>query len=691
MKTIENHGCGIAINALTNSNLTIAENGTLESSQGSSCPAKWTLSPLPNALSSSRFNPLSLVYDDSLHILWAVVGFQIAAFGNQSLYSIQIDSQGGLLAPPMAINASYGRSAGSCNLSASAACHGCARCMDEASYDCGSTPSIRCTKCRSCLSNQFQAIPCSNLEDTQCQNCSNCSSDSIVASACSKYSDTQCKTNQILAFYQSIVGGSGTLSLKVMIAYLSAQGLYAYIPAVENLAAANGEISVSEFSIFAQYWWFGKNVTKQCTCPAGRYALYNCSDAHHNTTCNVCSECTSGQYEAAPCATASDTVCNTCSECEPDFFESQPCSNDSDVTCTACTVCGLGKYVVTPCYNDTDSVCDISRPSEVVFSVVMPQSKAQFEEDQDAYIVSMGETLFKEEAMASSPHYNSWTEEEKFIYYNKSVHVTSVQEVTLRRRLLAVGCDVGTAVSVGGDSAAADVTHLVSAGDFMSELNSNLESNGLPAADGVSKPTVVAILPVTTPPPSASSKSFPTATVVGSAVGGVAFLGLVGISSVLLLRSRAGVSVNKNANMNSKANAEMVLLDLKGNLTDSDDANRIDGQMEITGEKANDWANQAHLNDPRELLSHQQSSSELRNDRMEPSDTHPGDMWSALMCTHVSEHEPEHAQKQQENSWLQTPLEGLQSVAAWLTSTISSVLPSKEEHHKNQEEIAAAL
>ena len=84
---------------------------------GSTCPANWTTYPLPFFLSKSRFDSVSLVYDEALHMLWAILRFGTSA--NQTLFLVSLSVYGGLLAPPMAINASYVGNTKSCNLSTS--------------------------------------------------------------------------------------------------------------------------------------------------------------------------------------------------------------------------------------------------------------------------------------------------------------------------------------------------------------------------------------------------------------------------------------------------------------------------------------------------------------------------------------------------------------------------------------------
>ena len=636
---------------------------------GSTCPANWTTYPLPFFLSKSRFDSVSLVYDEALHMLWAILRFGTSA--NQTLFLVSLSVYGGLLAPPMAINASYVGNTKSCNLSTST-CQGCSRCIDEISYNCGSSRPIRCSKCLSCASNQYQSVTCSNQNDTECRNCSTCSAESVISSACSKLTNTQCKLNQVLIFYQMIVGGDGDLTIEAMIAYLSEQGLSTFIPAVENFDKnMDAEISVSEFSNFEQYWWFGKDVTSLCTCSEGRFARYNCSETHHNASCEICSSCTAGRFEAVACGRTVDTTCSLCSQCESGFFTFQSCSNESDVVCSACTICTKGRYALEPCTNVTDTICDVSKPSEVVFSVVMPQSEAQFEEDENGYIVSMGETLFKKATMETFPNYDTWTEEEKFVYYNKSVHVTSIQAVTVRRRLLATGCNVGTAILVEGDGAAADVKGLVTSGNFLSILNSNLESNGLPAAQGVSAPQVEVLNAVTTPAPSTLSNSFPAAIVIGSAVGGLTLLLLIGISAVFLLRPRY-VSIDaKDQKVGAKA--EVVF-----EVGEEIQRQNKDGLTMSEG-----YGQHAQLIDCEELLASLQDpnvrfSDEIERQHDENEDKE--DLWEGVLCNNNVMQYQRSLEAEPEEGWFLQPLvQGFAAIASWFTPA----LLKEQEHPKD--------
>jgi hypothetical protein len=173
-------------------------------------------------------------------------------------------------------------------------------------------------------------------------------------------------------------------------------------------------------------------------------------------------------------------------------------------------------------------------PSEtIVIVVTLPMTKTEFFAIEDKYIVSVATTAN---------------------VIRENVKVISIDEISTRsfrmilgRVLLATSVHVQTSVLVGaGQQTLTDI-------NFQSELNRNLNKNGIPSGSLVVQYKKVASVDITTPAPdlvclggtvaegmtrSAAASNFPVGAVIGGSVGFAVLLGITVLAFVCRKRLR---------------------------------------------------------------------------------------------------------------------------------------------------------
>jgi hypothetical protein len=86
----------------------------------------------------------------------------------------------------------------------------------------------------------------------------------------------------------------------------------------------------------------------------------------HDTTCQDCTICTSGQYQNTECSLTKDRHCLACTSCSAGKYEHSPCGKlERDRKCYSCNACSIGTIELSACTTEHDTVCQtvIGKPS----------------------------------------------------------------------------------------------------------------------------------------------------------------------------------------------------------------------------------------------------------------------------------------------------------------------------------------
>jgi hypothetical protein len=86
----------------------------------------------------------------------------------------------------------------------------------------------------------------------------------------------------------------------------------------------------------------------------------------HDTTCQDCTICTSGQYQNTECSLTKDRHCLACTSCSAGKYQHSPCGKlERDRKCYSCNACSIGTIELSACTTEYDTVCQtvIGKPS----------------------------------------------------------------------------------------------------------------------------------------------------------------------------------------------------------------------------------------------------------------------------------------------------------------------------------------
>ena len=381
--------------------------------------------------------------------------------------------------------------------------------------NCSSDHNASCIICSECAEGQFVSKNCTSFHDTTCNLCSTCPAKVFYLSNCSYFTDAKCASSIIQSVFNNITLNKDSLTVGAMESFLVSQGLSWYI-GYTGLDTYSSDycIDIDMFTeMFQNFWWFGKDVANKCLCNTYQFQEDICSETVRSVKCAACRECSAGlEYMAVQCTQFSNSECSNCSSCEVGKFKLRSCGLHNDSVCSVCTPCNNGEYSVASCEGNLDNVCaicsvcdkdqyyfknctllsntlcDVLAPALVEFTVVLPETKDEFQDQTEEYIVAIGETIFEETLVQTVPLYASWSFEEKYSYYSDLISVGSVTQGSSRRRsLLAIFIDVVTVVSVKGPKQAAAVSSAINKTDF---LDSKLSLYGLPDFLSISTPQV---------------------------------------------------------------------------------------------------------------------------------------------------------------------------------------------------------
>ena len=127
---------------------------------------------------------------------------------------------------------------------------------------------------------------------------------------------------------------------------------------IDEIRIFNRSITSTEVQLIYNYRGYTNTpvLWAPCSdCSLGQYQAAPCTPTS-DIICPACTVCSTGTFTYTKCASAADTVCSPCSACTSgSTYKTDDCTIDTDTKCTPCTVCP--SFTIQSCTNLSDTVC----------------------------------------------------------------------------------------------------------------------------------------------------------------------------------------------------------------------------------------------------------------------------------------------------------------------------------------------
>lgn len=254
----------------------------------------------------------------------------------------------------------YGSGLRACSACAATGGGDCAIGQYKTGYECESpapATDISCAKCMTpsdCLNTQYLSGTCTGLDtsdSTQCLDCISCAPNQFVTGECAGSTNTaecnMCSTNCLQGFYLN----SGSCTSRLDSTCTLCKTSCASNEVMGGIC--NGDSTEDQITCL---------LCSSFPCSTGYWADQTKCNGFNTATdiCQVCTTCTSTEWEVSACSGTSDTICKSCIDtCDDGFFETSLCTTISDRQCQLCNTCSPSQYEIAECTSNANNICTL--------------------------------------------------------------------------------------------------------------------------------------------------------------------------------------------------------------------------------------------------------------------------------------------------------------------------------------------